>query len=247
MAELVDRTGLGLIAGGALVYFGRAELFAGERERELAKLAGLGLGLAGVLRIVSGVLRRGIGPTALTTFVGEENLERAADLARDVKDAVLPGPGPVPGTGVSVPILGGPLVPLRELPHSTEPPPGESFGIVSGPLVSPVVAAIVSPFQGGKATRPRLSKRFPVTIELQNFTDRDQPIVVDANVKTSTAFGTKPTIGERILARTIQPRALEKLTANLDSGSLFELGDLTVTVQLLVNNKPTQSVSFEVE
>lgn len=237
MAELVDRTGLGLIAGGALVYFGRDALFAGARERDLAKLAGLGLGLAGVLKIVSSALSR-----------GERILDVPVEIVNELKDAVLPGPGPVPGTGVSVPILGGSLVPPRELPPPTQPPPGESFGIVVGPLVSPVVANITDPVDGGTSRRAIFDSAFPVTIDIQNFTDREQEILLEAVVRTTTVFGKVDPVQQRIgIVRVPARDTITGYKARLDSGSRFELGDPTVTVQLLVNKKPTQSVTFEVE
>jgi hypothetical protein len=277
--SIVSSTDVLLVASGLSVAVGSAAF---GKHAQLARWAGLGVAAFGAVRVLGKGTQLATKPADAAGRVADDFLgvhdflagavsgaaaaasagaKAALDFARqEVIQVVGNEPTTQHGPIVTPPKVSDPLAQSIVLQHPPISPDNDGpIGLVNGPKSSPVVAAILDPHDSGSVTRGFFASTFPITLAVQNYTDKPQSVEVRVDLYFETALSkwsaTQVLLGNSADGKRFEIPARSRLTwarddkkpRVLDSKSRVDVGDITCVARVRVNGVQTQSTRFKVK
>ena len=227
-------------------------------ERQKVVLGFAALGALGVFLLVRRASKRGVAGSLVDVALGSDIRDRGLiGTGRDlVSGPEAPPPAPTPILPVPE-FVPGPFIPSRAPGATPEErgapidvfPDDGSLGLISGPLTSPVVAALVDPTPTKRGKRSAVGSTFGAELRVKNYTLVAQNVQVEVHLRTTkfVLFGDGSTETRQLIGFKLKPQEQVSKRLTLDTNSNFDVGDVDVVATVRANGRITQTMSFSVQ
>ena len=222
---------VGLVVGGAALFLGSDALEPAPQYARTLKLAGAGLALVGIVRMLRG-------------------LRAAGGLASSVAGLIV---APDETSSSSTFQTGAPpreVIPIEGQEPVKVPATAPSSGVAAGGKVYKVTGEVISPVAGGKVRRKPFSSTYPLTVELANWTHQRQSVHVTMRTTYVRLRGAEERSDDFGL-REVDALGTARFSAQVASGNynnvLFELGAAQVVAALFVDGRQVHATRWDLE